>query len=198
MDPEHVRAIASIKGMLTSIRRRVTENSKPRQLKIAERMIAKANRKIDAISQLLSTHVPCLGSTANLESFRDSLNATRDRLIDLYPTSGKRRKKRDTFTNLKIKLDASPSAETFVDLIAEFKDTPGKARYMVYNAYIGSRAWASKRRAFLGRNGHSCLRCGGMENIEVHHKTYARLGSELDEDLEALCRPCHVAEHRKS
>jgi hypothetical protein len=30
--------------------------------------------------------------------------------------------------------------------------------------------------------------------LHVHHVNYARLGAELDEDLEALCKRCHNAE----
>lgn len=33
----------------------------------------------------------------------------------------------------------------------------------------------------------------GIEYLEVHHKTYERLGHERDEDLAALCWGCHDA-----
>jgi len=31
----------------------------------------------------------------------------------------------------------------------------------------------------------------------VHHRTYERLGSEWDQDLDVLCVSCHQAEHRE-
>lgn len=34
--------------------------------------------------------------------------------------------------------------------------------------------------------------------LEVHHLNYERLGAELDEDLELLCKRCHTIEHRGS
>ena len=40
-----------------------------------------------------------------------------------------------------------------------------------------------------------CERCQSKLNLQVHHTTYARLGMELDADLEALCRTCHEGHH---
>lgn len=36
--------------------------------------------------------------------------------------------------------------------------------------------------------------CGG-KGSHVHHKTYARIGNEYDEDLELLCMFCHDRKH---
>lgn len=60
------------------------------------------------------------------------------------------------------------------------------------------RTWASRRTAYLENVGHKCERCGSTSDLEVHHKNYERLGAEHDEDLEALCRPCHIKEHSGS
>ena len=35
----------------------------------------------------------------------------------------------------------------------------------------------------------------GETDVDLHHKTYERIGSELLTDLEPLCRPCHNALH---
>lgn len=40
-----------------------------------------------------------------------------------------------------------------------------------------------------------CERCGSKRGLEVHHKTYERLGREWDQDLEVLCDDCHIGEH---
>jgi len=71
-----------------------------------------------------------------------------------------------------------------------------------YAEYINSQEWRRRRRAYLKKHA-LCNRCG-MDNDEhksvygtalhVHHASYARLGAELDDDLEALCKKCHQAE----
>jgi hypothetical protein len=40
-----------------------------------------------------------------------------------------------------------------------------------------------------------CSRCGEKRHLEVHHKTYERLGREYDQDLEVLCETCHERHH---
>lgn len=45
----------------------------------------------------------------------------------------------------------------------------------------------------LDRDNHKCQTCLSVEDLEVHHKTYERLGDELPEDLITLCRECHHA-----
>src|SRR6266404_2044400 len=71
-----------------------------------------------------------------------------------------------------------------------------------YHEFINSQEWRRRRRAYL-RKYPLCNRCA-MDNevhrelfrtyLHVHHVSYARLGAELDEDLEALCKRCHNAE----
>src|SRR5882762_10413800 len=71
-----------------------------------------------------------------------------------------------------------------------------------YREYIHSQEWRRRRRAYL-RKYPLCNRCG-MDNevhrelfgtyLHVHHVNYSRLGAELDEDLETLCKHCHNAE----
>jgi hypothetical protein len=47
----------------------------------------------------------------------------------------------------------------------------------------------------LKRARFQCQRCGSKNGLEVHHKSYERLGDERDDDLEALCRQCHSEHH---
>jgi hypothetical protein len=42
--------------------------------------------------------------------------------------------------------------------------------------------------------GYRCERCEGKRDLEVHHRTYERLGREWDQDLEVLCCRCHERE----
>lgn len=43
----------------------------------------------------------------------------------------------------------------------------------------------------------TCGRCGKgpRAGLQLHHKTYERLGRELQSDLETLCDGCHRKEH---
>jgi hypothetical protein len=36
-----------------------------------------------------------------------------------------------------------------------------------------------------------CRCCGSTEQLEAHHRTYARFGKELAEDITILCGGCH-------
>ncbi|GGI30816.1 hypothetical protein [Bradyrhizobium guangdongense] len=69
---------------------------------------------------------------------------------------------------------------------------------MTYLEYIGSYKWrtSAARLAELDASGHRCRTCyasSGEEGVwlEVHHRTYERLGHELVGDLTALCSYCH-------
>lgn len=64
-----------------------------------------------------------------------------------------------------------------------------------YLAYIASAAWKRRRDDRIAKAGNACEHCGytvWSRKLEVHHKTYERLGHERDEDLEVLCEDCHV------
>ena len=66
-----------------------------------------------------------------------------------------------------------------------------------YDAYLRSRRWREFRALMLDLVDGSCERCGVSEAtsmllvLDVHHWCYARLGCELPDDVQVLCRPCH-------
>lgn len=68
-----------------------------------------------------------------------------------------------------------------------------------YRMYLLSDEWQLRRLEALRAAGFRCERCGwishGLRGLEVHHRTYERLGQELPADLEVLCRLCHAEEH---
>jgi hypothetical protein len=68
-----------------------------------------------------------------------------------------------------------------------------------YNTYIQSQRWRERRKAFFKNHPYRCEGCGRRKGVELHHLSYERLGSELDEDLVPLCsrRGCHPAAHRE-
>jgi 5-methylcytosine-specific restriction endonuclease McrA len=86
--------------------------------------------------------------------------------------------------------------------------TGGLTTNQQHAEYIKTPQWQLVRdRKFaeqLERRGFSfCERCGEKEPeqvaretaLHVHHLTYERLGEELLEDLQIICRPCHENEH---
>jgi HNH endonuclease len=52
-------------------------------------------------------------------------------------------------------------------------------------------------RQVLERDSWRCQECGGMENLHVHHlHRRSQLGSDVAENLIALCASCHQSAHR--
>lgn len=64
-----------------------------------------------------------------------------------------------------------------------------------YATYLQSAAWRAKAKAAIQRAGNRCQLCsrpGSQVHLDAHHRTYARIGSERDEDIEVLCKACHA------
>lgn len=64
-----------------------------------------------------------------------------------------------------------------------------------YAEYLQTPLWQQRRERSLALARHHCQRCGSRRRLQVHHRTYDRLGEEADEDLEVLCDACHRQEH---
>lgn len=63
-----------------------------------------------------------------------------------------------------------------------------------YHEYIKTEAWRERAEAAKQRVGHRCQICNrpsARVTLDVHHRTYERLGNEHPEDLTVLCRGCH-------
>ncbi len=69
---------------------------------------------------------------------------------------------------------------------------------MNYAKYIQSEQWQALRTVVLRRDKYTCQGCGKPHCLDVHHKTYNRLGDEELTDLETLCRRCHKDTHYES
>lgn len=65
-----------------------------------------------------------------------------------------------------------------------------------YENYINSAEWDERREKYFSTHERKCYFCGSTNNVQLHHVTYENLGSESDEELEPLCRDCHMALHR--
>lgn len=64
-----------------------------------------------------------------------------------------------------------------------------------YAKYLKTPRWKATRNAALARAHWTCERCPAKRGLQVHHKTYDRLGHEHSLDLEVLCRDCHEGHH---
>jgi hypothetical protein len=67
-----------------------------------------------------------------------------------------------------------------------------------YNRYIKSFAWFEFSSRIKAERGNKCEECGAGGKgviLHSHHLTYDRLGKELPEDIQVLCKPCHQLKH---
>lgn len=69
-----------------------------------------------------------------------------------------------------------------------------------YKSYLQTRHWQMKRIRIAKYRNYTCEICGRNcreNNIKanIHHKTYVRIGNELNKDLYYLCEQCHHEIH---
>ena len=77
--------------------------------------------------------------------------------------------------------------------------TPDVARtlfYMPYEQYLRTDAWYYTSETAKDLAGRKCILCGDTRNLNSHHLTYERKGSELANDIAVLCHTCHMEAHR--
>jgi 5-methylcytosine-specific restriction endonuclease McrA len=70
-------------------------------------------------------------------------------------------------------------------------------RRLPYSEYLRTAHWDRVRTLALERARHACGLCPTTEQLQVHHRSYARKGFEQPEDLVVLCEECHRRHHRK-
>lgn len=95
----------------------------------------------------------------------------------------KRRIKKEKARKEKAKLAPSPSKP----VEKKFSD--------FYLQHLASEKWAAFRDRIIEDRGAKCERCGLRGSVQVHHKTYRRLGNEKPEDVSLYCKPCHAFIH---
>ena len=66
-----------------------------------------------------------------------------------------------------------------------------KVKKNKYHKYLKSYKWKQKRKQIFREYGKRCWKCGRKLKIQVHHKTYRRLGKEKKRDLKPYCSDCH-------
>jgi hypothetical protein len=70
-------------------------------------------------------------------------------------------------------------------------------RAMPYVEYLQTSEWKNKRLKTLKRSGYHCQLCNKSDvMLNVHHRTYERLGCERIGDLITLCHDCHEKFHK--
>lgn len=72
-----------------------------------------------------------------------------------------------------------------------------RANGITYQEYLDSPHWKDIRKRFWASKLHDnkCGICGNKEALQVHHKTYQRIGNEKLHDFELLCGKCHKGLH---
>ena len=60
---------------------------------------------------------------------------------------------------------------------------------------ISRRFWWEYVKPAVHSRDTNCVRCGGTENLDVHHKNYS--DTLTLNDLELLCRSCHKTGHTR-
>lgn len=66
-----------------------------------------------------------------------------------------------------------------------------------YQDYLQSEHWKLLKQRYKASRLHQfCISCGTYENLDMHHKTYKRIGCEYLGDLTPLCRNCHTNTHK--
>lgn len=71
----------------------------------------------------------------------------------------------------------------------------GARTTLTYGEYLKTDWWRHRRERALELAESHCQVCNSPGPLEVHHRTYERLGHERDADLIALCADCHGLFH---
>lgn len=66
-----------------------------------------------------------------------------------------------------------------------------------YSEYLKSEHWLHVRERALKAAKYMCVVCGSSGQLDVHHRSYERLGNEDEDDVTVLCGDCHRTFHGK-
>ena len=68
---------------------------------------------------------------------------------------------------------------------------------MKYPDYLRSKKWLQRATQAKEEASYQCQLCASNKSLNVHHRTYERVGKEAPMDLIVLCEPCHKFFHEK-
>jgi len=67
-----------------------------------------------------------------------------------------------------------------------------------YDDYLYTKHWLQLREHIFALRNQTCERCHRKIAVyQVHHKCYANLGHEHDDDVQLLCVRCHERVHKR-
>ncbi len=70
-------------------------------------------------------------------------------------------------------------------------------RKLPYTEYLKTQYWGARRLFALKRAQYRCQVCNASDKpLNVHHRSYERLGEERNTDIIVLCQPCHEMFHK--
>lgn len=64
-----------------------------------------------------------------------------------------------------------------------------------YAEYLQTAHWKKMSANAKQKAGYRCQVCNSPRSLDVHHRTYERLGYERPEDVICLCHDCHATYH---
>jgi len=67
--------------------------------------------------------------------------------------------------------------------------------YKNYSGYLQSEHWKELRKRIFSERGSKCEVCNSEDSLNIHHRTYANFGNELESDLIITCGKCHKRIH---
>lgn len=98
--------------------------------------------------------------------------------------------------------ESGADAESFLIgqtvILATSVVVPDELRRMRYSDYLATDHWNKTRLKALKRSDFKCQVCNTSSELQVHHRTYKRLGAEKPSDLTVLCDVCHGLFHERS
>lgn len=94
-------------------------------------------------------------------------------------------------------IDDMNASEAKVKRDAMVRESGLSGRDWYREVYLMSDHWKDLRLRALHRGGKKqrCNRCGFPDNLDVHHLNYRNIYDVTVDDLEVLCRRCHMIEH---
>jgi 5-methylcytosine-specific restriction endonuclease McrA len=82
--------------------------------------------------------------------------------------------------------------------MTEFRAALTALGFANYRAYLASDHWSDlRRRYWQSRLPKCCYACGSKGHLDLHHRTYKRVGNERLTDLTLVCRECHQRIHER-
>ncbi len=95
-------------------------------------------------------------------------------------------------------LDAHPDAqrEQLAEILKRLALSKTRELWFVaYDEYLQTPHWKYVRGRTICAAAGQCSRCQNYDALQVHHLSYKHLGDEKPEDLQALCKDCHLLAH---